>query len=139
MPDGSLDSKPLQTRIKLVRRYFNLISKKDVRGLLELFSEKDPVVYEPFSKEDGLHGKDSIESFLKVAIMANEGMKRTIRILEKTAENGDETLTAFVTFERGDTLQGRFTFSFATEPRSASSSRKGDHIKKIKSLRIRFM
>lgn len=117
-----------------VRRYFDLITKKDVDGILDLFAEDDPAVYEPFSNEkDGLHGKDAIESFLRVAVMANAGLNRVIKF-----ENGsDEETTALVVFERGTTLRGRFTFNFVTEKRE---SRKGDGmVKRIKSLKIRFL
>lgn len=47
------------TNEQMVNEYFRLISKKDVHGLLDLFVE-DSVVYEPFSKEDGLHGKSTV-------------------------------------------------------------------------------
>ena len=52
------------------------------RHLLDLFAY-DAVVYEPFSKlAGGLRGRSAIESFLKVAIMANDALKHEI-IIEK--------------------------------------------------------
>lgn len=115
---------------QIIHRYFELIGKKDVDGILELFADADPVVYEPFSTEkEGLRGKDAIKSFLRVAVMANEGLKRKIDF----ANNGDGSVTAEVTFERGTTLHGRFTFSFVNE------TGKTEPAKKIKSLRIRFI
>ena len=118
-----------------VHRYFDLITKKDVDGILDLFTEDDPVVYEPFSNEkEGLRGKDAIESFLKIALMANAGLKREIKF-----ENGsDYGTTALVTFERGTTLRGRFTFSFVKETRE-SKKKDDDQVRRIKSLRIRFL
>lgn len=110
---------------QIVYEYFRLISNKDVPGLLDLFAE-DSVVYEPFSKEDGLRGKPKIEHFLKVAVMANAGLKRTIGFVQKSAD----AITALVTFERGDSVKGRFSFLFATEEVSG---------KKIKELVIRFV
>lgn len=141
MPHQSLGSSSAQTPQQIVWKYFDLITKKDVEGLLELFTENDPVVYEPFSKEEyGLRGKDSIKSFLKVAVMANEGLKWRIRIVKDASDRDGETVTAFVSFERGDTMHGRFTFSFVTEKRPApAKDGKSDHVKKIKSLRIHFM
>ena len=117
-----------------VRRYFDLITRKDMNGILDLFTDNEPVVYEPFSNEkEGLHGKEAIESFLKIALMANAGLKREI----KFGGNSDEATTALVTFERGTILKGRFTFNFVTEKRE---SKKGDDIvRRIKSLRIRFL
>jgi len=118
-----------------VRRYFDLISRRDVDGILDLFTDDEPVVYEPFSNEkEGLHGKDAIESFLKIALMANAGLKREIKFEDG---NSGEATTALVTFERGTILKGRFTFNFVTEK---GESKKGDGmVKRIKSLKIRFL
>jgi hypothetical protein len=52
---------------------------KDLEGMLELF-DYDVVVYEPFSKEEGLYGISAIEPFLKVALMANSDLRRTVKI-----------------------------------------------------------
>jgi hypothetical protein len=114
------------TNEQMVNEYFRLISNRDVQGLLDLFAE-DSVVYEPFSKEDGLHGKSTIEYFLKVAVMASARLKRTIAFVEKAAD----AITALVTFERGDSVKGRFSFLFAIQEVSGA--------KKIKELKIRFL
>jgi hypothetical protein len=122
------------TSQETVRKYFDLITKKDVEGILDLFTDDEPAVYEPFSNEKGgLHGKDAIESFLKIALMANAGLKREIKFEDGS---GDKT-TALVTFERGAILRGRFTFDFVTEK---GESKKGNgQVKRIKSLKIRFL
>src|ERR1044071_2860926 len=64
----------------IVFEYFKLIRNKDIEGLIELFAP-DAIVYEPFSKiTGGLKGKRSIESFLRVAIMANDTLQHHIVI-----------------------------------------------------------
>lgn len=113
------------TNEQMVTEYFNRISSKDVDGLLQLFAD-DAVVYEPFSKEDGLHGKSAIEYFLNVAVMANTGLTRSIKFVEKS----EEAITALVRFERDGSIRGRFSFLFAIEEISGQ--------KKIKELKIRF-
>lgn len=124
-------------RKKIIHRYFELIGRKDVRGILDLFTDTDPVIYEPFSNEkDGLHGKGVIESFLRVAVMANDGLKRKIRFIDGAARDSD-TVTALVTFERGGTVDGKFGFSFVTEP--GVDMAKDNSNLKIKSLRIKFI
>lgn len=117
----------VQTNEQIVNEYFRLIGERDVNGLLELFAE-DAVVYEPFSNLDGLKGKSSIKHFLKVAVMANAGMHRTIRFDENTAES----IVAIVTFERGDTVKGRFAFTFVADSDETNCRRK------IKMLKIQF-
>jgi hypothetical protein len=120
---GKADTRALNPREDVVRRFFKLMESKVMEDLLNLF-EYDAVVHEPFSKEKGLHGRSEIEPFLKVAMMASGNLRRKIEI-EKFNGN-DNMVSALVTFERGDKLKGRFTF----ELDSAS--------KKIRSLDIQF-
>ena len=147
------------TKKQIIHRYFDLIQKKDLRGILDLFTEKDPVVHEPFSNEKGgLKGKDAITSFLEVSMMANDGLRNTINLVGDNSANGNETVIAIVNFERGGNVQGRFTFAFVKEMAAATSihamnagrrsrgsgsgssgSNSDDsHVEKIKSLKIRF-
>jgi ketosteroid isomerase-like protein len=116
---------------EMVNEYFRLVTEKDVRGLLQLFDE-DAVVFEPFSNiKGGLVGRTVIENFLKVVVMANEGFRRTIRF----ADESEDRITAIVTFERGDSVTGRFAFSFITR-----SNDDGVQVsKKIGTLRIQFI
>jgi hypothetical protein len=117
----------LRTGEQLVARYFKCIDNKDLDGLLELF-DYDAELYEPFSNiTGGLKGKSSIESFLKVVMMANSDLQRTVKI-----ENTDKSnsVKALITFEKGDKVKSMFTFEFEGD---ASSG------KKIKSLRIEFL
>ena len=112
----------------IIVRYFCCIDGKDIDGALELF-DNDAVVYEPFSNVgEGLKGKSAIEPFLKVAMMANSNLKRSIEI-QKPWDN--DRITALVTFEKGDRMKGRFTFEF-----SSGNDQLGE--KKIKSLHIKF-
>jgi ketosteroid isomerase-like protein len=124
----SNESRPL-TGEEIVARYFRYMDNKDLDGILDLF-DYDAVVYEPFSKVKELHGRSAIEPFFKVAMMANNELRRTIKI-EKTkkADNNNE-ITALTTFEKGDKVKGRFTFEFIED----------DSVeKRIKSLHIEFL
>jgi ketosteroid isomerase-like protein len=129
----SKESRPL-TGEELVVRYFKYIDSKDLDGILDLF-DYDAIVYEPFSKVGGgLHGRSAIEPFLKVAMMANSELRRTVKI-EKTKRinnDNDNEITASITFEKGEKVKGRFTFEFTD---GGDSSRD----KKIKSLHIEFL
>ena len=127
----SKESRPL-TGEEIVARYFRYIDSKDLDGLLDLF-DYDALVYEPFSKVGGgLHGRSAIEPFLKVAMMANNELRRTVKI-EKTTNannNNNNEITAMITFEKVEKVKGRFTFEF-TENESWE--------KRIKSLHIEFL
>ncbi|HEX2014456.1 MAG TPA: nuclear transport factor 2 family protein [Nitrososphaera sp.] len=116
---------------EMVNEYFRLITKKDVRGLMRLFDE-DAVVFEPFSNvKNGLVGRTMIENFLKVVVMANAGLKRTIRFVDEC----EDRVTAIVTFELGDSVTGKFTFNFVIRTNSD-----GVQVgKKIGMLRIEFI
>jgi hypothetical protein len=124
----SKESRPL-TGEEIVARYFRYIDSKDIDGLLDLF-DYDAVVYEPFSKVDGLHGKSAIEPFLKVALMANTELRRKIKI-EKTKRTNNNQIIAFITFEKGEKVKGRFTFEFTDNEDTGE--------KQIKSLHIEFL
>lgn len=118
---------------QMVNRYFQLVGNRDVHGLLDLFAD-DAIIYEPFSNvQNGLQGKTAIENFLKVAVMANTGMNRTITFIEEDDKNkklqeGEESIAALVTFERGDNVTAKFTFHFVMTPVG----------RKIKMLKIQF-
>lgn len=112
----------------MIYRYFKCIDTKDLDGILDLF-DYDAVIHEPFSNiSGGLRGRSSIKPFLKVAMMANNSLQRTIR-LEKPGRPDANKITALITFEKGDKVKGRFTFEFEND---AAGS------KKIKSLNIEF-
>ena len=115
---------------QLVNESFKLISKNDIGGLLKLFSD-DAVVYEPFSKvQEGLHAKTAIEDFLKVSIMATEGLKKIISFEDKK----EDRITDKVIFEREDTIKGKFSFHFGIMSTPSPFERK-----KIKSVVIQFL
>jgi ketosteroid isomerase-like protein len=125
----SKESRPL-TGEEIVARYFRYMDNKDLDGILDLF-DYDAVVYEPFSKVEELHGRSAIEPFFKVAMMANNELRRTIKI-EKTKKvnNNNNNITALTTFEKGDKVKGRFTFEFIEDDSGE---------KRIKSLHIEFL
>ncbi|HEX7034098.1 MAG TPA: nuclear transport factor 2 family protein [Nitrososphaera sp.] len=113
---------------EMVYRYFRCIDNKDLKGILDLFDD-DAVVHEPFSNiPGGLRGRSSIEPFLKVAMMANNSLQRTIKI-ERASTPDANKITALITFEKGDKVKGRFMFEFENG---------ADGSKKIKSLNIEF-
>ena len=125
----SKESRPL-TGEEIVARYFRYMDNKDLDGILDLF-DYDAIVYEPFSKVEELHGRSAIEPFFKVAMMANNELRRTIKI-EKTKKvnNNNNEITALTTFEKGDKVKGRFTFEFIEDDLGE---------KRVKSLHIEFL
>jgi hypothetical protein len=120
------DSMPL-TGEEIVARFFKCIDSKDVDGILDLF-DYDAVVYEPFSNvSGGLKGKSSIESFLKVAMMANSSLQRTVKFKNTSKPNN---IKALITFEKGGKVKSIFTFEFEEHETIE---------KKIKLLRIEIL
>lgn len=114
----------------MVYQYFKCLDNKDLDGILDLF-DYDAVIYEPFSNiTGGLKGRSSIEPFLKVAMMANTSVQRTIKFEKLPGKADPNKITALITFEKGDKVKSRFTFEFENGAAGA---------KKIKSLNIRFL
>ena len=158
--------KLLRNNEDLVFEYFRLIKNKDIARLMDLF-DPDAVVYEPFSKlTGGLRGKQAIESFLKVAIMANDTLQHQIVIekesdinkpqLNNNNDNNDtrnkknnnndndiKAVTALVMFEKGDSLRARFSFEFSSDQHDNNDDNENNPTSskhnKIKALRIQFI
>jgi ketosteroid isomerase-like protein len=124
----SKESRPL-TGEEIVARYFRYMEDKDLDGILDLF-DYDAVVYEPFSKVEELHGRSAIEPFFKVAMMANNELRRTIKIEKTKKVNNNNEITALTTFEKGDKVKGRFTFEFIEDDSGE---------KRVKSLHVEFL
>lgn len=117
----------LLTAEEVIHEYFRCIDSKDLSGILDLF-DFDATIHEPFSNiKEGLKGRSSIEPFLKVAMMANSSLQRSIKIEKQVKPN---RLVAFVTFAKGDKIMGKFTFEFTDANGNG---------KKIKSLNIEFL
>jgi hypothetical protein len=130
----------------IVYEYFRLIKNKDIDGILNLFNES-AIIYEPFSNvEGGLQGKSAIRPFFDVVMMANDGLQYKIQFVKaqdgSNNENKEDSnhVTALVTFERGGTVQGRFTFKLRSEEEEEQYHYMGgDRAKKIQTLHIEFI
>jgi len=113
---------------KLVFECFELASQNKVEELLELFAD-DVTIYEPFSKkEEGLHGKPAIRSFLNMMILASDDSLRYDISIE---EDKSDKVVALVIFEKGDKIEARFSFEM-----SAADKEKD---KKINVVRVEFL
>jgi hypothetical protein len=138
----NLNSKNMDNRRQVVSDYFRLIMKKDMDGLLNLFTD-DCIIYEPFSKVSTLHNSDStkktylkgrfeVEPFLKIVMMACDRLEYEINFIdepmdidrEQPNEIFDSTfsssllISVLTTFYRNQgeaKLKERFTFHVASE------------------------
>lgn len=118
---------PITTNARLVEEYFKRLTE-DAESTLQLFTD-DAVVYEPFSNEDGIKGKEQITYFLKIARMANKGLVKKFDIIH----HGNAGIEALVQFTNGGTVNGKFQFKTADV-----QTRTGIE-KKIQELKIQFL
>jgi hypothetical protein len=129
----------------IVYEHFRLIKNKDIDGILNLFDE-NAIIYEPFSNiEGGLQGKSAIKPFFDIVLMANDGLQYKIEFVKaqdgsnnENKEDSDQ-VTTLVTFEKGGTVQGQFTFKLRSEEEEQYRSWGGDRAKKIQTLHIEFI
>jgi hypothetical protein len=113
---------------KLVFECFELASQNKVEELLELFAN-DVTIYEPFSKkEEGLHGKPAIRSFLNMMTLASDDSLRYDISIE---EDKSDKVVALVIFEKGDKIEARFSFEMTAADKEKD--------KKIKVVRVEFL
>ncbi|MGC1135564.1 MAG: hypothetical protein WA941_22245 [Nitrososphaeraceae archaeon] len=86
---------------QIVSDYFRQIAKKDMHGLLKLFTD-DCIVYEPFSRRLASHsnngieksclkGKYQIESFFNIVMMASDGLQYEIEFIDDPIDTGYES------------------------------------------------
>lgn len=148
----------------VVFEYFRLIKNKDIERLINLFSP-NAIIYEPFSKlRGGLKGKQAIESFLKIVIMANDSLKHHITIENSSdvknrsnignndnrnnnknnrSSSDDKVIIALVIFEKGDSVKARFTFGLSSGDNNYNDNNNCDTISKynnkIMTLHIQFI
>jgi hypothetical protein len=116
------------TNQKLVFECFKLASQKKIEELLELFAD-DVIVYEPFSKkEEGLHGKPAIRSFLNMMTLATDD---TLRYDISIEEDSNDKILALVVFEKGDKITAKFAFEMTPS--------KEKDTKKIRAVRVEFL
>jgi ketosteroid isomerase-like protein len=130
---------------EIVYEYFRQIKNKDINGVLDLFAD-DAIIYEPFSNiQGGLRGKSAIRPFFDVVLMANDGLQHKIEFVkvQNDSNNGSKEdnnqVTALVTFERGGTVQGRYTFVLLGSKQEQEHYRYRDREKKIQTLHIEFI
>jgi RimJ/RimL family protein N-acetyltransferase len=113
---------------KLVFECFELASQNKVEELLELFAD-DVTIYEPFSKkEEGLHGKPAVRSFLNMMTLASDDSLRYDISIE---EDKNDKVVALVVFEKGDKIEARFSFEMTADRKEKD--------KKIKVVRVEFL
>ena len=122
----------------IVLKYFHLIDEKDMPGLLSLFTE-DCRVYEPLGislqsneekEKTPLKGRNEIESFFYVVMLATDGLKHEIEFvcssIENTTEMDDDTnnsrpssvvsvLATFYRNERENKLIQKLDFHIVSE------------------------
>lgn len=121
----------------IVLKYFRLIDEKDLPGLLNLFTE-DCTIYEPFSRgllsnegktKKPLKGRNEIESFFHVVMMASDGLQHEIEFvcssIEHTRQVGDtgistsssvvSVLATFYGNEGGNKLKQKLVFHIIAE------------------------
>ena len=81
----SIASRSMTTNQQLVFECIKLASQNKIEELLELFAD-DVIIYEPFSKkEEGLHGKPAVRSYLNMMTLASDDSLRYNISIEETA------------------------------------------------------
>jgi RimJ/RimL family protein N-acetyltransferase len=124
----SIASRSMTTNQKLVFECIKLASQNKIEELLELFAD-DVIIYEPFSKkEEGLHGKPAVRSYLNMMTLASDDSLRYNISIE---EDSNDKIVALVVFEKGDKITAKFAFEMTPS--------KDNKNKKIRVVRVEFL
>ena len=118
----------MTTNQQLVFECFKLASQNKIEELLELFAD-DVIIYEPFSKkEEGLHGKPAVRSYLNMMTLASDDSLHYNISIE---EDSNDKIVALVVFEKGDKITAKFAFEMTPS--------KDNKNKKIRVVRVEFL
>jgi RimJ/RimL family protein N-acetyltransferase len=124
----SIASRSMTANQKLVFECIKLASQNKIEELLELFAD-DVIIYEPFSKkEEGLHGKPAVRSYLNMMTLASDDSLRYNISIE---EDSNDKIVALVVFEKGDKITAKFAFEMTPS--------KDNKNKKIRVVRVEFL
>lgn len=124
----SIASRSMTANQQLVFECFKLASQNKIEELLELFAD-DVIIYEPFSKkEEGLHGKPAVRSYLNMMTLASDDSLHYNISIE---EDSNDKIVALVVFEKGDKITAKFAFEI--------TSSKDNKNKKIRVVRVEFL
>ena len=119
-----------QDHIDIVKNFFSLIEQSDIDGLVDLFDE-NCIVYEPFSKENGLQ-KNNLKPFFQVLVNTNNNITREVSFPEK--RNKVNEIETLVTFNKDGMLRAKFIFNI-----KHYSDDFGMDLVKIETLHIDFI
>lgn len=124
----SIASRRMTANQKLVFECIKLASQNKIEELLELFAD-DVIIYEPFSKkEEGLHGKPAVRSYLNMMTLASDDSLHYNISIE---EDSNDKIVALVVFEKGDKITAKFAFEMTPS--------KDNKNKKIRVVRVEFL
>ena len=124
----SIACRSMTTNQQLVFECFKLASQNKIEELLELFAD-DVIIYEPFSKkEEGLHGKPAVRSYLNMMTLASDDSLHYNISIE---EDSNDKIVALVVFEKGDKITAKFAFEMTPS--------KDNKNKKIRVVRVEFL
>lgn len=105
----------IEQNIQTIENFFKYVKMNDYYSIMELFS-RDAIVYEPFSKENGISGKENLISFFKIMCRASGGLNQDLlgyqNISSNNNDNNNVVISVISTYTKGDSINARFTFHF---------------------------
>ena len=108
---------------EIMNQFFDRL-QNNIDYTLWLFTE-DAVIYEPFSFEHGLRGREEIRKFLQVAQMATKGGEIRIDILSSSNDGAEEFVRLCI---QGGSVASKYEFTTLDEGLKMAPKRKSEKL-----------
>ena len=133
-----------EQNIQTIENFFKYVKMNDYYSIIKLFS-RNAIIYEPFSKENGISGKENLISFFKIMCRASGGLNQDLLGYQNISrDNIDDVISVISTYTKGDSINTRFTFYFQLN-KSKNNNKNNDNNKEnlnnslISKLNIEFL
>ena len=129
----------MEQNIQTIENFFKYVKMNDYYSIMELFS-RDAIVYEPFSKENGISGKENLISFFKIMCRASGGLNQDLCYQNISNKNDNNFVVSVIsTYTKGDSINARFTFHFQLNRSNKNNNKENLNNSPIKTLNIEFL
>ena len=124
----------MEQNIQTIENFFKYVKMNDYYSIMELFS-RDAIVYEPFSKENGISGKENLISFFKIMCRASSGLDQDL-CFQNVSNDDNNVVSVISRYKKGDSINAKFTFHFQLDE---SNNKENLYSLSINKLKIEFL
>ena len=128
----------MKQNIQTIENFFKYVKMNDYYSIMKLFS-RDAIVYEPFSKENGISGMENLISFFKIMCRASGDLNQDLDYQNVSNNDNNVVVSVISTYTKGDSITARFTFYFQLNRSNKNNNKENLYNSPINTLNIEFL